>query len=171
MDSLFCFSLLCNTCFVINHHSAWGHSLPDLDSIERVCEASAPTQSLSLWYSHKYIPMTSKCGELNLGSLVRLNQTTYFLKTRVVYIYKTTLCLLKKKLSKLGMEQNPVLFFYSNSSSGKKLTLLIKCISNLGLKWFKTCSEKPVSWLSHSDCYETLFSVVQQRLDNHPLFL
>ena len=32
----------------------------------------------------------------------------------------------KKKLSKLSMEQNPILFYYSNASSGKKLALLIK---------------------------------------------
>ena len=162
--------------------------------------------------------MTSTCGELNLGSLVRLNQTTYFFKNQSCLYIQDHIMSVKKKMSKLSMEQNPILFYYSNTSSGKKLALLIKMhhwldgresgwtpgvgdgqgglaccdswghkesdmterlswtelikgISNLGLKGFKTCSEKPVSWLSLSDCYETLFSVVQKRLDNHPLFL
>lgn len=65
------------------------------------------------------------------------NQSCLYIQDHIISV--------KKKLSKLGMEQNPILFYYSNASSGKKLALLIKCISNLGLKGFKTYSEKPVS--------------------------
>lgn len=77
--------------------------------------------------------MTSKCGELNLGSLVRLNQTTYFLKNQNCLYIQDHITSVKKKIVQTWYGTEPY-FYYSNASSGKKLALLIKMHKQFGTK-------------------------------------
>ena len=57
--------------------------------------------------------MTSKCGELNLGSLVRLNQTTYFFKNQSCLYIQDHIMSVKTKIVQTwyGTEPYFVLLF------------------------------------------------------------